>query len=131
MSSNRRSFLQMAGLAPAVAAGLAAPTFAAASAGAQNLSRSTFAACVGDEFVFEQGPFAQCGVRLSRVGPLAADATAEESEHRFRALFEAPAGRGLAQETYRVSHPRLGRFVMFVSPKDAEGRVLEAVFNRL
>jgi hypothetical protein len=132
MGSNRRSFLQMAGFAPAVAAGFATPAIADAATGStRELTRSAFAACVGDEFMFEQGPFAQCVARLSRVAPLAADATAEQAEHRFSALFEVPAGEGLAQETYRVSHARLGRFVMFVSPKDGEGRVLEAVFNRL
>jgi hypothetical protein len=129
MRSNRRSFLQMAGLAPAA---LITPAIAAADAGGlRELTRSKFAACVGDEFVFEQAALSQCVARLSRVAPLAADATPEHSEHRFRAMFELPAGAGLPQETYRVSHARLGRFVMFVSPKDAEGRVLEAVFNRL
>jgi hypothetical protein len=131
MRSNRRAFLQMAGLAPAVAAGVAAPAIAAAPREGTDLGRSAFAACLGDEFSFEQGPFSQCVARLSRVAPLAADSTAAEAEHRFSLLFELPEGAGLPQETYRVSHPRLGRMVMFVSPKNREGRVLEAVFNRL
>ena len=99
MRSNRRSFLQMAGFAPAV---LVTPAIAAAAAdsnGSADPSRSSFAGCVGDEFVFEQGPMSQCVARLSRVAPLAADATPEQSEHRFRAMFELAPGAGLPQET--------------------------------
>jgi hypothetical protein len=44
-------------------------------------------------------------------------------------VFKSPASLG--QQTFPVSHPRLGRFTLFVSPNDAEGRVVEAIFNRV
>lgn len=130
MDAKRRSFLTIAGLAPATAAGFAGSVAPARPEAAGVLTRSAFAACVGDEFVFEQGALAQCALRLARVEPLVPGASAAESEHRFSVTFEAPAP-GLAQETYRVGHARLGRFALFVSPKDPAGRILEAVFNRL
>lgn len=122
MASNRRAFLQMAGLAPAAAAGLVVPRAAYASLQAVELTRAAFASCIGDEFAFETGAFEQGAAKLVLVD--GAD------DKRFRLLFEAPAGRGLAQESYRVSHARLGRFTMFVSPNDSTGQLVEAVFSR-
>jgi hypothetical protein len=133
MASNRRSFLQMAGVVPAAAAAALTGTRmaqAATNANDSALTRSAFAACRGEDFAFELSAFEHLAVRLAKVEPLDALAQGDDGEHRFSLRFEAPAGRGLAQESYRVTHPRLGRFVMFVSPRDAEGRAVEAVFNR-
>ena len=129
MASTRRSFLQFAGLAPAAAAGLVAPAAFAASgtqAGAESnlaLTRSRFAQCVGEEFQFEKGAFDHGNANLARI-----DGAGENS---FSLCFLAATPGSIAQDSYRVTHARLGRFVMFVSPNDAEGRVVEAVFNRL
>jgi hypothetical protein len=57
--------------------------------------------------------------------------SAAQREGRFSLRFEASAQGALEQASYRVHHARLGDFVMFVSPKDGEGRVVEAVFNRI
>jgi hypothetical protein len=132
MSSNRRSFLQMAGLVPAVAAtGFAAPRVAAAAVGEPILERSTFLPCVGEAFTFEIDTFKQCTATLARIDPLMEGGKPVQGEGKFNLLFKVAAGGRLEQASYRVSHPRLGHFVLFVSPNDAEGRVVEAVFNRL
>jgi hypothetical protein len=51
----------------------------------------------------------------------------------FSLVFRAPAGAPLAQLTYRVEHPQLGDFPLFLVPlgPSDEGRLeLEAVVNR-
>ncbi len=129
MASNRRSFLQFAGLAPAAAAGLVSPAAFAdlrLPGGVESnlpLTRSHFAQCVGDEFRFEKGAFDHGSARLARI-----DGAGENS---FSVCFLAATPGSIAQDSYRVTHARLGRFVMFVSPNDAEGGVIEAIFNRL
>jgi hypothetical protein len=130
MGSNRRAFLQFAGLAPAAAAtaGLAA-TGAARTAAAPSVTRSSFLACVGDEFHFEFGPHESRIAKLARVSPLELGGRKVESEGMFRLEFEPLAPGTIAQETYSVHHARLGRIALFVSPNDAQGRVVEAVFN--
>ena len=130
MSSNRRSFLQMAGAVPALAASaLVVARDAHGAADASTLTRSSFQPCIGDEFVFEKGAFEQCETRLLAIEGFAQESDAAAREGRFSLSFNAPGG--LAQGTYRVSHARLGRFVLFVSPSGARGERVEAVFNRL
>jgi len=132
MASNRRAFLQFAGLAPAAAAtaGFAA-TGATPQATEAGMNRSSFLACVGEEFQFASGPFESKPARLARVAPLDQDGGKIESEGNFRLEFEPLTPGTIAQDTYTVKHARLGSMVIFVSPNDAEGRVVEAVFNRL
>ena len=129
MGSNRRAFLQFAGLAPAAAATAALAESSAPNAVTDiaSLTRSRFLPCVGDEFLFETRPLEHKRVKLAKVEALG---QGDPHEGRFRLLFEA-AGGGLVQETYTVSHPALGRFALFVSPNDAQGRVIEAIFNRV
>ena len=126
MDTNRRTFLQWASVAPAI------PVAAAAAPGtvapdAAHLSRATFTPLRGETFVFEKDALQSEAARLVAVDPLDAAANDERS---FRLLFEVPT-QALPQGTFNVSHPRLGRFALFVSPSDAEGRILEAVFNRV
>lgn len=132
MSANRRRFLQMAGIAPAgaVASVMAAPRPAAKAADSM-LTCSEFARCVGDTFIFEKAVFGDVNVKLAAVAPLAGCTALAQREDRFSLRFEASGEGSLEQASYRVHHARLGDFVMFVSPRDAEGRVVEAVFNRL
>lgn len=131
MGSNRRAFLKFAGLAPAAAAaGVVAPA-AARAAAAGPLRKSSFLACVGEEFRFEAGPFAQRAANLVAVAPLGSGPGATESEDAFRLEFAPAVPGSIPQESYTVTHPGLGRFALFVSPNDAEGRVVEAVFNRI
>ena len=108
------------------------PAGAIAPASPAVLRRSSFAPCIGDDFEFERGALQATSLKLAAVEPLGCGAGARVmTEDVFRLRFVAPHGECVAQDTYRVSHARLGRFVLFVSPNDAEGREVEAVFNRL
>jgi len=133
MSSNRRAFLQFAGLAPAAAAtaALASPAATHAAAGEALVNRSSFVPCVGDEFHFELGPYTTKPAKLARIAPLEQGGKKIETEGNFRLEFEPLSAGTIPQDTYTVTHPRLGRMVLFVSPNDAQGRVVEAVFNRI
>lgn len=131
MGTDRRSFLQFAGLAPAAAAAsLVAPRVSHA-APAASLTRSVFLPCVGDEFRFELGPLESRAAKLNGIEAIDGHATKANAEGAFRLLFEPASAGSIAQQTYAVTHPGLGRFALFVSPNDAEGRVVEAIFNRL
>ncbi len=115
---------------PALAATAAVPSRVAhAATGAAGLQRSSFVPCVGDEFVFEKGAFEQCVATLRSVEGFQHAGRRVEGEGQFSLRFDVRAG--LAQESYRVSHPRLGRFILFVSPTGGSEKVVEAVFNRL
>jgi hypothetical protein len=68
VSSSRRSFLQFAGLAPVAAAAGTLPADArAAGAEVASLTRSAFARCVGESFVFETDAIGECAAKLVRV----------------------------------------------------------------
>ncbi|APV51542.1 hypothetical protein BWI17_18710 [Betaproteobacteria bacterium GR16-43] len=131
MGSNRRAFLQFAGIAPAAAAtaALASTGVAHAATAAPLVTRSSFLPCVGEEFRFESGPFEAKPAKLARIAPLEQGGRKIESEGHFRLEFEPLTPGAIPQETYKVTHPRLGQLVLFVSPNDAQGRIVEAVFN--
>lgn len=127
MKNGRRAFLQAASVAPAAAVtGLAATAVRAAPAGGE-LRRSHFAPLAGERFEFEQDVFEKVGARLASATPLP---RAPDGDRSFRLLFEVEEGQRLAQGSWRVTHPALGPQVVFLSPNDAEGRVVEAIFNR-
>lgn len=54
------------------------------------------------------------------------------SDLSFAALWSGPGASPLPQQTYRLSHPQLGTFSIFLVPVGRPGRVrfYEAVFNR-
>src|SRR5262245_17079326 len=110
MASNRRTFLQFAGLAPAAAAtaGLAASKDTPAVV-TVSLTRTAFQACVGDEFTFESGPHDRFAAKLVRVCQLQAGGKPIEAEGVFSLEFEPAKPGSLAQDTYAVTHPRFGR----------------------
>lgn len=133
MKSGRRTFLQFASIAPTtlvagVAGAAAAAPFQASGAA---LSRSSFTPLVGQDFAFEKSALETANVRLVGVEDLEGMLPGQDREGAFRLVFRGAEGQALGQQTFSVSHPRLGRFALFVSPKDAEGRVAEAIFNRL
>ena len=132
MKSGRRSFLKFASFASATAtAGVAASAAVSATAPEASLTRGAFAPLVGEEFVFETNALEKLNARLVRVEPLDFRLPAQSAENAFRLEFETPAGESLPQDTFAVSHPRLGRFALFVSPNGPEGHVVEAIFNRI
>ena len=131
--NDRRSFLRLAGAAPV--AGLAALGASASGASSVNAGRlperAAFLACVGETFECATGALDSHQIRLARVEPLPHPVSGVDDGRSFRLFFEVPEGRAIAQDTHRFRHDRLGEFALFVSPSDARGRVLEAVFNRL
>ena len=135
MKIGRRTLLlQLAGLAPAVAiAGVAsegratvAPVTSLAA-----MTRSTFLPLVGETFTFEIDALRSVAVRLASVKTPAKPDPACDAEGTFTLHFETLGDATLAQQTHSVSHPQLGRFALFVSPNDATGRLVEAVFTRV
>jgi hypothetical protein len=129
MESNRRKFLQMAGIAPAAAV---TGTLAASPppvSGAVALTREAFARCKGQDFRFSVDPLEPVDAKLVEVEPLPNPRTRTDDARSFRLVFEAAPGKALDQASYRVDHPQFGNFVLFISPNDAEGHVAEAIFN--
>lgn len=48
----------------------------------------------------------------------------------FTALFEHAGPAPIKEAVWQLSHPSLGQQAVLLSPNDAEGRVIEAVFHR-
>ena len=69
-------------------------------------------------------PLAVCEVAESAAAP---------GTHQFRISFQGPADAFLAQGTYRVQHPQLGDFAIFMTPvaRQPEGLVYEACFSHV
>ncbi len=128
MKQGRRAFLQAAGIAPAAAVTGLAATAASAAVVSGELRRAHFEPLVGERFAFEPDVFTRIGARLVSATPLA---KAADGERSFRLLFDVDEGGSLGQGSWRVTHPALGTQVLSVSPNDADGRVVEAIFNRL
>jgi hypothetical protein len=64
--------------------------------------------------------------------PSAVSAGTVGSDLSFAATWSGPASAPLPQQTYRLSHPQLGTFSVFLVPVGRAARVrrYEAVFNR-
>lgn len=129
MNRQRRSLLKVVGITPAAAsAGLAHAMQGfhdAPAAGGQLLLRH-FARLQGESFHFGMnGAQSSAVLRCAEPLPGAAD-----GEQNFRLVFAPAPAHTLAQGTWEVSHPALGRHAIFVSPNDARGAEVEAVFNR-
>jgi hypothetical protein len=133
MKPTRRNFLQFATLAPTtMIAGVAAAASAAPiHTRDADLVRSSFTPLVGADFEFEKSALEKASARLLSVETLECRMPTQDPEGAFRLVFQAADGQSLDQRTFSVTHPSLGRFALFVSPNDAEGRVVEAIFNRL
>lgn len=52
-------------------------------------------------------------------------------EDPFALLFKGPADKPLNQRIYKVTHPEVGEFALFMVPvgMDGDGRYYESVFN--
>ena len=124
MKTGRRAFLCSAGAMSAATAAVAQPLAAlAAGPGGQELRRSHFMPLLGQGFTVAQ---VQSTLTLQSLHALS---HSQEAERSFRAVFTVQ-GEGLAQNTWQISHPALGSHAVFLSPNDADGRLVEAVFNR-
>lgn len=122
MKTGRRAFMQVAGALPAAAAVSGIPVIACAAG--MELRRSHFQPLLGHNFSVA-GEEAE--LRLVSLGALP---HALQSDRSFSALFELSRPGALPQNTWEIAHPALGRHAVFLSPSDAQGGLLEAVFNR-
>jgi hypothetical protein len=97
------------------------------------LTRSVLAGQLRTPFVVE-GQGKRVSLQLVEVGDLqSAQATGTVgSDLSFAALWTGPGAVPLVQRTYRLNHPQLGAFSIFLVPVGRPGKTLhyEAVFNR-
>ena len=76
----------------------------------------------------EPGPIE---LKLVAVTPRPSGPTEEPGMERFSAVFSGPPEVFLPQATYRVTHPEMGEFYVFLSAiaQEADGFKYEAVYN--
>jgi len=114
-------------LAGAAGVGVAASGIRKPNGGPAYLRHTTYAALVGAEF------------RLHRPGARSLKVRLIEARQRrsavdsFSLLFRAHPRAGVDGGTYRLEHPALGEFELFVAPvsRGVKGLDLEAVINRI
>jgi hypothetical protein len=108
---------------------------AAAAAARVTLTRSTFAPHVHGTFVAHLEALRPIELKLTAVQDLpgTARATFPDREGQFSLLFRGPRQPALDQGTYRVEHPAIGAFALFLVPvgESADARHYEAIFNRI
>ena len=97
------------------------------------VTRSDFAQCIGQQFQLECGGQA-VATELATVTGLGFKPTEDRSRgerESFSLLFHAPKQWRYPQCIYQVSHPILGALDVFLVPlgPDEKGMRLEAVFN--
>lgn len=70
-------------------------------------------------------------IKLITVTPRAIEPHEEAGMERFSVVFSGPADVFLPQNIYRVVHPEMGEFEVFLVPikQEAEGFRYEAVYN--
>jgi hypothetical protein len=97
------------------------------------LTRSVLSGQLRTPFAVE-GQAKRLSLQLVEVGDLASAQAAGTvgSDLSFAALWSGPAGVPLPQRTYRLNHPQIGAFAIFLVPVGRPGKVryYEAVFNR-
>ena len=133
--SNRRHFLKFAGSVPATAVVPGALLTAAASQAGESmtstaLTRQKFLALVGQSFDLSLDGEAFGVARTAKLTSVEDLPHCSNHAQSFRAVFEVVSAQGAQQALWQVAHPSLGQHAIFMSPNDAQGRVLEAVFNR-
>ena len=70
-------------------------------------------------------------IKLLSVTPRKIEPHEEAGMERFSVVFSGPADVFLPQNTYRVTHPEMGEFYVFLVPiqQDSGGFRYEAVYN--
>src|SRR5262245_52892704 len=92
------------------------------------LRHASYVPLVGSEFRLHRRGARTLGVRL-----IEARRNERSPGETFSLLFRANARAGVDARMYRLEHPALGSFELFVSPvsRGARGLDLEAVINRI
>jgi hypothetical protein len=114
-------------LAGAGAASLAGSGLGKPQGGAAYLHRETFVPLVGSDF-----RVLRPGERALRVKLIEAKQLPSHGES-FSLLFRGRAHTAVGGDIYRIEHPALGEFELFVGPvgRGVKGQDLEAVINRI
>ena len=70
-------------------------------------------------------------IKLISVTPRKIEPHEQAGMERFSVVFSGPADVFLPQNTYRLAHPEMGEFEVFLVPikQEAEGFRYEAVYN--
>lgn len=87
---------------------------------------------VGATFSLRAGDGNELAIVLSEADSLGFNRARENGgRESFSLVFHAPNGTRLAQGTYELSHPQLGRHALFAVPlgPDVRGMRLQVVFN--
>jgi hypothetical protein len=96
----------------------------------ETFTRETFAPHVGDAFRLHVEELATVGIVLIDANALPM-AAARPGRAPFSLLFLGPPVTVYPQRTYKLDHPQLGSFELFLVPvgADTEGVRYEAVFT--
>lgn len=96
------------------------------------LRRSTFDPLVGSAFVLTAPNGQTIGVRLASVENPPGARRGPPREQAFSLLFRGERRAGAEQGSYRIAHPRLRPFELFVVPvgRGVHGQTYQAIVNR-
>jgi hypothetical protein len=94
----------------------------------ESFTSESFEPLIGDDFTFAIGEH-RLEVRLGEVTPLSDRAAGVRKP--FSLVFLGPPAPVWAQQIYRVFHPSLGSFDLFLVPIGPEGEAMryEAIFT--
>lgn len=96
------------------------------------LSRQSFEPLLNTNFTFSQKRLLTAQLRLAEVVEgRDQGARSEVSTTSFLLVFEPVGVASLEDGIYKVSHPELGNFSMFISKFGQSGTKYQAVFNRV
>jgi uncharacterized protein DUF6916 len=94
-------------------------------------SEAEFAKQVDTNFSVELEESGHLDLKLVSVTPRKIGPTEEAGMERFSVVFAGPADAVLPQRTYKMTHPEMGEFYIFLVAigKEADGFRYEAVYN--
>jgi hypothetical protein len=97
----------------------------------QDLNLATFAENLQTKFLASAGEGK--AVELEMVSATDTGTNIEAGQEQFSIVFRSPLDAFLEQHTYRLEHPRMGTFDLFLVPvkRDQEGFYYEACFTRM
>lgn len=95
------------------------------------LNQANFMNNVNTDFRIEHDLPKPVGLKLMSVTPRVNEPHEQAGMERFSAVFSGPVDFFLPQNTYRMVHPEMGEFEVFLVPiaKEADGFRYEAVYN--
>jgi hypothetical protein len=94
-------------------------------------TEAEFAKQVNTDFRVELESPRPIELRLIDVKGRASEPHEQAGMERFSVMFTGPADVFLPQDTYRITHPEMGEFYIFLVPiaHESEGFRYEAVYN--